>query len=307
MGNTVVGNSFFLEGIEGQSTGDIVIGTFTDNDNSPTYNNIVINWGDGSAPQSITPPTISNNLYTIIANHLYTNAGTYGITITILNTNNSSECIISSQIIIADAELTINSIPTITSNGIIDNLPLVQFNDANPNSSFSDFSALIDWNDGLPMSLGTITQPGGVGTPYIVSGTHTYVKSGNYIVQILISDKDGAKLTVVNVISVTVAKAQSLIIINGFPIFANKNVRNTFNIGTFIDYINNNSNYVVNIDWGDGKNSLRNDSVTKLSTSGEYLITSSHKYKHRGEYLAKLILDNGLGVKIPYNFIVTVR
>ena len=38
----------------------------------------------------------------------------------------------------------------------------------------ADFTATIDWGDGTPLTAGTISQPGGVGTAYVVTGSHTY-------------------------------------------------------------------------------------------------------------------------------------
>ena len=51
-----------------------------------------------------------------------------------------------------------------------------------------DFTASIDWGDGTVTS-GTISQPGGVGTVYLVSGTHTYATSGNKTLQVTITTK----------------------------------------------------------------------------------------------------------------------
>ena len=44
------------------------------------------------------------------------------------------------------------------------------------------FSATITWGDGST-SAGTISQPGGTGTPFEVSGTHTYAAFGVYVDQ----------------------------------------------------------------------------------------------------------------------------
>ncbi|QJW97425.1 beta strand repeat-containing protein [Frigoriglobus tundricola] len=45
-------------------------------------------------------------------------------------------------------------------------------------AAVSAFTATIDWGDGTGTSAGTVTQPGGAGTPYVVSGTHTYTTFG---------------------------------------------------------------------------------------------------------------------------------
>ncbi len=58
------------------------------------------------------------------------------------------------------------------------------------------------------MTAGTVSQPGGVGTALIVSGSHTYADSsvnggtGMYSIQVFIVDVGGSRLTVSNMASV---------------------------------------------------------------------------------------------------------
>ncbi len=58
------------------------------------------------------------------------------------------------------------------------------FTDANPFGKVGDYSATIDWGDGTPTnpdsSTGAISQPGGPGTAFVVTGTHTYAEEGTY-------------------------------------------------------------------------------------------------------------------------------
>src|SRR5208337_1595458 len=79
----------------------------------------------------------------------------------------------------------------------------------NPISTIADFTAEVDLGDGTPKTFGTISQPGGVGTAYIVSGSHTYADSGvnggtgHYAIQVFVVDDDGSTLTVDNRANVT--------------------------------------------------------------------------------------------------------
>ena len=92
------------------------------------------------------------------------------------------------------------------------NGPVASFTDANPTSStIADFTATIDWGDGTPLTAGTISQPGGVGTAYVVSGSHTYADSGvttgtgnaePYPIQVFVVDDGGSRLTVDNTANV---------------------------------------------------------------------------------------------------------
>ena len=77
------------------------------------------------------------------------------------------------------------------------------FTDANPAAPVSDFTAVIDWGDGSPTSLGTITQPGGVGTPFFVSGGHIYAKPGAFTTIINVVDDGGETVTLTGSATVT--------------------------------------------------------------------------------------------------------
>ena len=74
------------------------------------------------------------------------------------------------------------------------NIEVASFFDANFFSLASDFEATIDWGDGSPSSDGTITQPGGLFSPFVVSGSHTYTEADNatpYVVSATIHEIDG--------------------------------------------------------------------------------------------------------------------
>jgi hypothetical protein len=85
--------------------------------------------------------------------------------------------------------------------------PVASFSDGNPTAPPSDFTATIDWGDGTPLTAGTVSQPGGVGTAFIVSGAHTYADSGvttgtgtsgTYPIQVFVVDVGGSRLTMDN-------------------------------------------------------------------------------------------------------------
>ncbi len=54
------------------------------------------------------------------------------------------------------------------------------FNNVSNTAPLADFTATINWGDGTSATAGTITQPGGTGTAYAVSGSHTYAAKGSY-------------------------------------------------------------------------------------------------------------------------------
>jgi len=77
------------------------------------------------------------------------------------------------------------------------------FTDANLTAPIGDFTATIDWGDGSPNSIGTITQPGGVGTAFDVTGGHIYATMGTYTTTIVVKDVGGSTVTLTGSATVT--------------------------------------------------------------------------------------------------------
>jgi hypothetical protein len=65
--------------------------------------------------------------------------------------------------------------------------PVAVFSDPDRAAFPGDFSATIDWGDGTA-TQGTITQPGGPGNVFAVSGTKTYNQEGIFRVTVLVID-----------------------------------------------------------------------------------------------------------------------
>ena len=107
-----------ITGIEGNSTGTVLLGTFVDANQAATAADfttgtglVLVDWGDGSAPQPLDATNLStigtpNGVEWVIqAAHTYTEAGTYAYTITVTD-DGGSATVVSGSTIIADADLT---------------------------------------------------------------------------------------------------------------------------------------------------------------------------------------------------------
>ena len=173
-----------------------------------------INWGDGSATTTGTitsQGTPDGTVFSVFGNHTYANPGTYPTTVTITNLNNNAIAIAPGQAVIADAALTPTAAqPTVSTNeAVAFSGPVGSFTDADPSATIGEFThVMIYWGDGTPATAGTITQPGGDGTAFIVSGTHTYADAGvnggigHYPITIDVSDIDGVSTTINNTANV---------------------------------------------------------------------------------------------------------
>ena len=129
-------------------------------------------------------------IFTVSAAHTYAEEGTYAYTVTVTD-DGGSVTIFSGSAIIADAALSPSATqPAVnTTEASIFPVPVFAppvFNGPgrlvhrrqSRSSTIADFTATIDWGDGTPLTAGTVSQPGGVGTAFIVSGSHTYADSG---------------------------------------------------------------------------------------------------------------------------------
>ena len=96
--------------------------------------------------------------------------------------------------------------------------PVASFTNSNPTATTAEYTNVtIYWGDGSPASAGTVTQPGGPGTAFVVSGTHTYADAGvnggtgHYPITVNVTDQNGAALTITNTADV----ADTPIVITG--------------------------------------------------------------------------------------------
>ena len=232
-------NGTEITGTEGNTTGPILLGTFTDNNQGSTIDDflptpvgnggsVVVNWGDGTALETLGATDLASLgspdgvIFTVTAAHTYAEEGTYAYSVTVTD-DGGSVTIFSGSAIIADASLaptpfqpivttteaTIYPVPVFSPP--LFKGPVAAFSDNNPTAPLSDFTTLIDWGDGTPMTAGTVSQPGGVGTEFVVSGMHTYAASGvttgtgtfgTYPIQVFIQDVGGSRLTVDNTATV---------------------------------------------------------------------------------------------------------
>jgi hypothetical protein len=213
-------NVNLVTGVEGTSTPVVTLANFTDPGLAPNTPNptsrytVTVDWGDGSGPVTLPVSAIvqngDTNSFAIKGSHLYAEAGVYTVTVSVTNSDPVT-VVATNAAVIADAPLSVPGpfLIVLAHEGKAFSGEVVPFIDANPNAPTSDFFATIDWGDGSPSSVGTMTQPNGPGTNFLVSGTHTYANTagqgtaGTFPVTVHIVDKDGASLTVNTLASVT--------------------------------------------------------------------------------------------------------
>ena len=112
--------------------------------------------------------------------------GAYPITATLTNgsglLSNYNVTLTNGTLTVNDAPLTATATPISAVEGQpLNNVKVATFTDANPTAPLSDFpltNVTISWGDGTTSNATAIMQPGGVGTPFVVFGSHTYAEEG---------------------------------------------------------------------------------------------------------------------------------
>jgi hypothetical protein len=204
---------------------DQTVANFSDANTTNTANDFTatIDWGNGSSSFGIISG--SNGVFTVAGSHTYAEEADYAIKITVteegLGSGNGTDNSIAN---IGDAPLSASGTPVHVVEGDSFSGQVATFTDANPNATIYDFppivhtapfdgtpgfdsgSATIDWGDGTPVDQGNgaVTQPGGIGTPFVVSGfNHKYAKAGSYTISVTINDVGGSTATTTATATVT--------------------------------------------------------------------------------------------------------
>ena len=172
------------------------VGTFTVGySTSPATDfSATMNWGDGNTgPVTVSQPGGTGTPYVVDGTHTYTSPSTYTTTLTVTDTvlhsnggTGSSTATVTTQPVTLSPETFGPQLVGTAFSG-----PVATFTSGDPTTTTASFTASIDWGaqaGGVEqVSAGTVTQPGGPGTPYLVTGTNTYAVSGDFTVAVSVT------------------------------------------------------------------------------------------------------------------------
>ena len=203
---------------------------------------------------------------------------------------------------ISDAPLTAGSSVDLTGNtGIAQSdVEVGSFSDADPSSPLSDFTANINWGDGTLVAA-TISQPGGTGTAYIVSGSHTYLSPGVFTTSVNVMDVGGSTVALGGQDTVTDLPVSGSV--SNFIAVAT--AAGTMTLATITDpnpfAAASSLTAVVPIDgWGDGTPSapqtLTITATGSTSTSTLFQVSGGHTYASNGSFPVDITVTTSGGV-----------
>jgi hypothetical protein len=201
---------------EYQTLSNVVLATFTpgamESAGEFTAN---IDWGDGTTSTG-TVVDQGNGTFAVLGTHTYSELGGPGpdlenemdtvdtFTITVTIANDSSATVTDTANISEESEvLTATGIDITAVQGQSQDQTVATFTSQNATAGVGEFTATIDWGDGSSVDTGTITQPGGPGTPFFVDFTHTYSDAGTFTVHTQITDLGGIVTDVFSTATVT--------------------------------------------------------------------------------------------------------
>jgi hypothetical protein len=263
-------------------------GSFTDPGTGDTHT-VTIDWGDGSTDTVLNLGAGVTNFGPVSHQYLDDNpsvtaSDSYNITVTVEDDDGDSDD--------AGTSVTVNNVNPVLGAVSVTPEPSSEGSSVTASASFTDVGTLdthtcsINWGDGSPVAIGTVTQGAGSGT---CGGSHTYVDEGSYLVTVTVTDDDSGSHS----------NSASHTVNNAAPVVATPESNSTTNEGSpasasahFSD-AGTGDTHTCSINWGDG--TIVAGEVSENAGSGT--CSGTHTYVDNGSYTVTFtITDDDGGV-----------
>jgi uncharacterized protein (TIGR03118 family) len=188
----LVANTFGFSPIEG-STFTGAVASFTDGNPLATVADFTatIDWGDSttSTGQFVA---VGGGTFHVIGTHAFGEEGqTSNVRVAVQDIGGSSVTATSTGLVV-DAPLTVSAVAISGHEQLaLSGITVATFTDAGPLDALADYSATIDWGDGVT-TTGAISLNG---QTFTVSGSHTYADEGHYTLRITAAEAAGSAFT----------------------------------------------------------------------------------------------------------------
>ena len=257
-----------------------------------------INWGDGTnAPAAVSS---SDGAFLVLsaANHTYTEASTFQVTVTIDDSAAASfgdpqqNSLATTSANVSAAALTpvaVTPLPTELKGTPLSGV-VSAFTSADPLATVSDFTATIDWGDGSPQSVGILGTSAGKTSK--VTGDHTYVRDETtpYHITVTVNEQGGAAL--VTTMAATVTNRPPLV--TGIPVKMTKGLPFAAPVAYIVEDLGLPAepagNFAATINWGDG---TKPTTGTVAAIPGGDWVVGNHTYAKSGPYTITITVKEG--------------
>ena len=225
------------------------------------------------------------------------NPGNYNVIISLGNNGENAPInIIASEAVVQDFNLSPECFDAIISEDNTNKVHLcAKFSQISVLTNTTSFYSLIDWGDNT-LSIGNIDSLSQLTSShewYRVTDCHTYPLCGvntTYNINVLVIDVYNKTTIITGEVTIPAVASSALSIQLSPNIISNKNLSL---LVTFIDLSGFRlpaTNYNATVNFGDGNNG--HGLVSQIGNTSQYIVTITHKYKHRNTYNLTLMINN---------------
>jgi hypothetical protein len=149
-----------------------------------------VTWDDGSSSTvSVTPNP--DGSYSVPGSHTYAEEGSYALAVSVKDSGSLSATG-NGTAQVADAALSLTHFVA----GPVKRLyagVAATFTDADPNGTVSDYTATVNWGDGMTSTIKVYKNPFGQG--FVLADLHKYASTGTYTLTLTVADQGGSQVS----------------------------------------------------------------------------------------------------------------
>ena len=207
--------------------------TFTSSNSFATvsdFNPPQINWGDGTPTDtSATITSLGKGKFAVIGTHSFGEETTFPYSVNVqIFSKGGSTAQTTAFATVLDAPISLAGASISGTVGQLFAGTVALLTDSYAQAPLSDFTATIDWGDGT-LTTGTISQPGGTGSPFVIDGSHAYVHPQSYTITVTANDVGGSTATSTSVATM----ADAPLTVTAFPLTSTEGGSFVGTVGTF--------------------------------------------------------------------------
>ena len=305
------------QAIEGNSTGSIVLATFTDSNrtaDAADYN-VAVNWGGtviGSPAVSVLPVGNSSagSTWQVVGNVIYAETGKYAVAVSVSAAGGGNRTDSKTKVDVDEAPLA-DTGTTTSYNALEGNstgtVVLATFTDGNPYASVSDFTANVDWDGTVAgsasQSIQLVSRERGVST-WQVLGSAAYAHPGQYTPTVTVKDSGVQKLKMTDA-TLAITEAP---LTDSTPPFTTLNAVEGNSTGTVVLATFTDANpyaaacdFILCVDWGGTLHGDHDVSVQFVSSSltggSQWEVVGSATYLATGNHTVTVkVSDRAMGL-----------
>jgi hypothetical protein len=250
-----------------------------------------IDWGDTTVTSAgtLTYNPVDDDFLVSGGNHIYTQPGTFTVTVTISHdeapkATTTSTATVSQPSVVAQGGFTYTGEEA----SVGYNETVATFTDPAGPQATIDYSATILWGDGTTTTGGI---SGGSGNQFSVVGRRSFPEEGSGPFEVVIGHGTSLPVTVTG--SYSIADAPVLLTATSLPITAEEGTPLVnVTVATFIDQGGPEGvgDYSAEIDWGDG--SVSAGTISYSAAAGNFTIAGSHTYLEGGRQSITVTLNH---------------